>query len=289
MYLGTPPLAVPTLEALVAAGYEIPLVVTGADARRSRRGDPEPSAVAQAASAHGITVSHDVVDVVGVDVDLGIVVAYGKIIPTSVLDVLPMLNLHFSLLPRWRGAAPVERALLAGDAHSGVCVMDVAEALDEGDIYARAEVAIGADATLQSLRDELVALGTDLLLTGLRDGFGPPEPQQGDAVYAAKITQEDRRLDFTQSAEMVRRVVSLGDAWTTFRGRRFKIWAVRILEGPASEPGRLSPPSDGVGPRVATADRWVELVEVQLEGKAKSAATDWARGARLEPGDRLGS
>lgn len=289
MYLGTPSLAVPTLEALVGAGYEIPLVVTGADARRSRRGEPEPSSVAQAAAAYGIAVSHDIADVARVDADLGVVVAYGRIIPTSVLDALPMLNLHFSLLPRWRGAAPVERALLAGDERTGVCVMDVAEALDEGDIYATAEVVIGPDATLQSLRGELVELGTELLLTGLRDGFGPPVPQQGEPVYAAKITQADKHLDFTRPAEMVRRVVSLGGAWTTFRGKRFKIHAVRVLDGPTPDPCSIVPPTEGVGPRVATAAGWVELIEVQPEGKPKMAAIDWARGARLGSADRLGS
>ncbi|HET8929521.1 MAG TPA: methionyl-tRNA formyltransferase, partial [Acidimicrobiales bacterium] len=230
-----------------------------------------------------------VADVTRVDADLGVVVAYGRIIPSSVLDVLAVVNLHFSLLPRWRGAAPVERALLAGDDRTGVCVMDVAEALDEGDVYARAEVVIGPDATLDSLRGELVDLGTALLLTGLRDGFGPPVPQQGEPVYAAKITQDDKHLDFTRPAEMVRRVVSLGGAWTTFRGKRFKIHAVRVLDGRTSAPGSIAPASDGVGPRAGTSEGWVELVEVQPEGRPKMAAIDWARGARLESADRLGS
>ena len=288
MYLGTPALAVPTLDALVTAGYEIPLVVTGGDARRSRRGDPEPSAVKAAARAHGIEVSHDVREVVGVGADLGVVVAFGRIIPTSVLDVLPMVNLHFSLLPRWRGAAPVERALLAGDTHTGVCVMDVAEALDEGDVYACAEVTIGPDATLESLRAELVALGTDALSTGLREGFGPPVPQVGEVTYAAKITTEDRHLDFSASSETVRRIVAVGGAWTTFRGKRFKVHAVRVVGGPGGEPGMIDVTGNG-GPTVATGDGRIELVEVQPENKATMHATDWVRGARLAPGDRLGS
>lgn len=289
MYLGTPALAVPTLDALVDAGYDIPLVVTGPDARRSRRGDPEPSPVKAAALAHGLTVSHTLADVA--DVDLGVVVAYGRIIPTALLARLPMVNIHFSLLPRWRGAAPVERALLAGDERTGVCIMDVAEALDEGDVYARAEVVIGADATLESLRADLVRVGTGLLLEGMRDGFGPPEPQHGEATYAAKITQDDRRLDFRSGAETIRRVVSLGGAWTTFRGKRFKIWSVtpRFDGEPVGGPGLLVSADDAVGPRVALERGWVELVEVQPEGKPRMAARDWARGARLTPDDRLGT
>ncbi len=287
MYLGTPPLAVPTLDALVAAGYEVPLAVTGPDARRSRRGDPEPSAVKQAAAAHGIAVSHDVGDVAAVEADLGVVVAFGRIVPTAVLDLLPMLNLHFSLLPRWRGAAPVERALLAGDTRTGVCVMEVAEALDEGDVYARVEVPIGPESTLESLRGELVAVGTDALLDGLADGFGPPVPQEGEVTYAAKITAEDRRLDFSASSETVRRVVAVGGAWTTFRGKRFKVHAIRVVAGSGGEPGTIDDRGDG-GPVVATGQGRVELVEVQPENRSRMAGSDWARGARLATGDRLG-
>ncbi|MBS1848914.1 MAG: methionyl-tRNA formyltransferase [Actinobacteria bacterium] len=289
-YLGTPDLAVPTLEALVGAGYEVVLVVTAPDARRVRRGDPEPSPVKAAAQRLGLAVSHDLADVGDAGADLGVVVAYGRIIPTALLDVVPMINLHFSLLPRWRGAAPVERALLAGDERTGVCIMDVAEALDEGDVYARAEVVIGSDATLESLRSELVDLGTGLLLTGLRDGFGPPVPQSGDVSYAAKITQDDKRLDFATGAEMIRRVVSLGGAWTTFRSKRLKVWAVasRSDGEPVADPGTLLGPVQGIGPRVAAGGEWVELLQVQPEGKPRMAAVDWARGARLGPAERLG-
>lgn len=291
VYLGTPALAVPTLDALVAEGYDVALVVTGPDARRSRRGDLEPSPVKAAAFRHGLRVSHSVADVADVGADLGVVVAFGRIIPTAVLDAMPMVNLHFSLLPRWRGAAPVERALLAGDETTGVCVMDVAESLDEGDVYACAEIAIGTEATLESLRSELVEVGTELLTAGLRDGFGSPTPQLGEVTYAHKISQEDRRLDFTSDTRTVRRVVSLGDAWTTFRGKRLKVWSLgRVLEGgDRGRPGMLAAAGNGVGPSVATADGWLELVEVQAEGKPRMDATAWARGARPSTDDRLGA
>lgn len=291
VYLGTPALAVPTLDALVDAGYEVPLVVTGPDARRSRRGDPEPSPVKVAAFAHGLAVTHELSDIADVTAEMAVVVAYGRIIPTSLLDVLPMVNLHFSLLPRWRGAAPVERALLAGDERTGVCLMDVVEALDEGDVFARAEIPIGPDATLESLRAELVHLGTDLLLDGLRDGFGLPTPQIGAAVYAHKITNDDRRIDPDADAETFRRVVAVGGAWTTFRGRRFKVGKIAVVSDPhlRGEPGELIPPADGRGPCVVLGSGGVELVDVQPEGKPSMDAAAWARGARLEASDRLGT
>jgi Formyl transferase len=125
VYLGTPEAAVAPLRALVDAGFEIALVVSRPDRRRGRGGALSPSPVKAAATELGLTVTDVLDDVLGVDADLGVVVAYGRIIPSRILERLPMINLHFSLLPRWRGAAPVERALLAGDIETGVCVMDV--------------------------------------------------------------------------------------------------------------------------------------------------------------------
>jgi len=140
VYLGTPAVAVPPLEGLVAAGHDIALVVTGVDKRRGRGSSLSPSPVNAAAGRLGIPVSHLVDDVLGAGAELGVVVAFGQIIKPHVLAELPMVNLHFSLLPRWRGAAPVERALLAGDERTGVCVMAVEKGLDTGGVYARVEV-----------------------------------------------------------------------------------------------------------------------------------------------------
>ncbi len=156
----------PPLRALVAAGFDVALVVTRPDKRRGRRGDLSPSPVKAAAVELGLPVSHDVDDVLGTGADLGVVVAFGRIIKPHVLAALPMVNLHFSLLPRWRGAAPVERAILAGDERTGVCVMEVVDELDAGGVYRRAEVPVG-DRTADELRAELVAVGTDLLVDTL--------------------------------------------------------------------------------------------------------------------------
>jgi methionyl-tRNA formyltransferase len=284
--------AVPTLDALVHAGYEIPVVVTRADARRGRNAAPQASPVKAAAQRHGLQVSHDHTVLLDVDVDLGVVVAYGRIIPTPVLERVPMVNLHFSLLPRWRGAAPVERALLAGDDRTGVCVMDVVDGLDEGDVYACEEIPIPPDATLGSLRDRLVTIGTELVLDGLANGFGPAAPQVGETRYAEKLTMEDRRLDFTAGASSLRRVVALGGAWTTFRGHRLKVWEVRTTPAEVADrpPGLLVAPGDGREfPQAVAGGGWIELVEVQPEGKPRMDGRSWANGARLAPEDRLGA
>ncbi len=136
-YLGTPQMAVPPLRALVEAGHEVVLCVTRPDRRRGRGGATTPSPVKAAAIDLGVPVSHELLEVATAGVELAVVVAYGRIIPSALLTQIPMLNVHFSLLPRWRGAAPLERAILAGDAETGVCLMKIEEGLDTGPVYAR--------------------------------------------------------------------------------------------------------------------------------------------------------
>lgn len=279
-YLGTPELAVPPLAALVASGYEVPLVVSRADTRRGRGGGHHPSPVKAAAEALGLPVTHDLADLADVDVDLGVVVAYGRIIPASVLDRLAMVNIHFSLLPRWRGAAPVERAILAGDERTGVCLMAVEEGLDTGAVYRRDEVDIGPDETLEELRTRLVTMGVSQLVAALGDGLGEPTPQVGEAVYAEKITADERRIDWTGSASAVHRQVRVGGAWTTFRDKRFKIHRTALASG-SGESGSI----DGL--TVMTGDGAVELLEVQPEGKPRQAAAAWRNGAQPTADDRL--
>jgi methionyl-tRNA formyltransferase len=266
----------------VAAGHEVALVVTRADKRRRRGGDPEPSPVKAAALELGLPVSEDPDDLVDLGAELGVVVAYGRIIKPHVLAALPMVNIHFSLLPRWRGAAPVERALLAGDEVTGVGLMEVVDELDAGAVYAQAEVPIGPDDTLSTLRAALVDEGTRLLVEALADGLGEPEPQQGEVVYAEKLSPEDLHLDWNRSATELDRVVRVGGAWTTFRGKRLKVHAAR--PEPVAAPGA---PGTLDGVRVATGEGVLELVEVQPEGKGRQPADAWANGARLGPEDRL--
>src|SRR3984957_9534284 len=170
VFLGTPDAAVPSLRSLVSAGHEVVLVVSRRDSRRSRRGDPEPSPVKLAASELGLQVTDDLDEVTGAGAELGVVVAYGRIIPERILDQLPMVNVHFSLLPRWRGAAPVERAILAGDSDTGVCLMQVEEGLDTGAVSRRHSVVIGPDETADDLRARLAGVGASLLVEALAEG-----------------------------------------------------------------------------------------------------------------------
>lgn len=283
VYLGTPGLAVPPLRALAAAGFEIPLVISRADKRRGRGSGLTPSPVKAAAEELGIPVTTDVDAALEVEADLGVVVAFGRIIKPHVLDRLAMVNLHFSLLPRWRGAAPVERAILAGDTETGVCVMALDEELDTGDIYRVQRVPIGDDITLHDLRSSLVEIGTDLLVDALRSGLGEPAPQVGEPLYADKIDRDELRLDWAKPAADLRRVIRLGDAHTTELGKRLKIWEAEVVERLDLAPGQL----DGVV--VGTGAGALRLVEVQPEGKPRRSATDWANGSRMGADDRLGA
>jgi methionyl-tRNA formyltransferase len=260
-FLGTPELATSTLRAIHAAGHDIPVVVSAPDRRRGRGGATSPSPVKATALELGLPVTDRIDDLLDSGATLGVVVAYGRLIKPHLLDAIPFVNLHFSLLPRWRGAAPVERAILAGDERTGVCLMEVTEGLDEGAVFSRAETDVDAK-TLAELRRELVELGNGLLLDALAGGFPTPQPQVGEPVYAHKLTAEDRRIDWARPAEDVLRVVRLGDAWTTFRGRRHKVLDARL------------------GP-----DGRVEPTIVQPEGKAPMAFDAWRNGTRPAPGE----
>ena len=240
-----------------------------------------PSPVKAAALELGIPVSDKVDDALDAGAELGVVVAFGRLIKPHVLEQLPMINVHFSLLPRWRGAAPVERAILAGDTETGVCIMQLEEGLDTGPVYAVERLTIGPEETADELRTRLVVTGTDLLLAMLDDGLGEPVPQQGEPTYASKLDPAEMEIDWTQPTAAVHGVIRLGRAWTTFREKRLKVLRARRAEG-SLEPGAL----DGV--LVGTGDSAVELIEVQPEGKGAQDAHAWRNGARPEPGERLG-
>lgn len=290
VYLGTPDMAVPPLEALVEAGHDVVRVITRADRRRGRGSATSPSPVGAAAAARGLTVSHDVDDVLGVAADLGVVVAFGRIIKPHVLAAVPMMNVHFSLLPRWRGAAPVERALLAGDSETGVCIMAVEEGLDTGGVYARAVVPIGPRATAAELRSELVAVGTELLVDTLARPLPEPAPQEGEATYASKIDPAELELDWDLPAEQLDRWVRVGGAWTTFRDRRLKVLAAEPIESMAATATATASTGAGVlaADVVGTGRGSLRLVTVQPEGKAAMSWRDFANGAHPSHGERLG-
>jgi methionyl-tRNA formyltransferase len=275
VFLGTPEASVVPLRGLVEAGREVALVVSQPDRRRGRGGATSPSPVKQAARELGLPVSDTVDDVLDVGADLGVVAAFGRLIRPHVLAALPMVNLHFSLLPRWRGAAPVERAILAGDDRTGVDLMVVEEGLDTGGIYDRAELAIGPDDTADELRARLAVLGTDLLLAALDTGLGEPRPQEGETTYARKIDPAELAIDWAAPAVAVHRLVRVGGAWTTHDGTRLKVWRTA-----------LGPVAGAIPVRAGDDPLW--LVEVQPEGRRRMPARAWANGVTGDPTAGLG-
>ena len=190
VFLGTPDAAVEPLRTLVGSGHDVALVVSRPDKRRGRGGALVPSPVKAAALELGLAVTDSLADVTGTGAELGVVVAYGRIIPVSVLHEVPMVNLHFSLLPRWRGAAPVERAILEDDAETGVCLMAVEAGLDTGGIYAVATTTIGTEETADELRPRLVTLGCGLLEEHLGQGLAGLPRAAGPGRYAL-LRRED--------------------------------------------------------------------------------------------------
>lgn len=283
-FLGTPEPAVTVLEALVAAGIDVVHVVTRADKRRGRGSAMVPSPVKVAAAAHGLPVSHRVDDLLELDapIDLGVVVAYGALVRPHVLERVPMVNLHFSLLPRWRGAAPVERCILAGDRETGVCLMQVEVGLDTGGVLGVERVAVDESIDADALRDRLARLGADLLVRSLREGLSSVVPQTGEPVYAEKLTVDDRRVRWTEAAEVTVRRCRIGGAWTELDGARVRIGAMRVVdERLPGVPGEATI----VGGRVlvATGRGAVEIESIQPEGRAMMNARDWVNGRRGAP------
>lgn len=291
-FLGSPAFTEPVLEALLEAGHEIALVVSRPDARRTRGGPATPTPVKAWAAARSIPTSDDPADLIAARVDLGVVVAYGAMIRPPLLGAVRLVNLHLSLLPRWRGAAPLERAILAGDERSGVCLMELDEGLDTGPVYSTAEVPISDQDYLEDLRAKLIGAGAALLVSALADGLGnmpEPQPQRGEATYAAKVTNEERHLDWSRPASELAAVVRVGRAWTTLGARRLIIHRARVASETELDAARAGYPGAISGTTVASGRGGLVLERVQSEGRAIQDADDWARGARLEPGAVLGT
>ena len=281
-FLGTPEAAVVALHALVDAGHDVAIVVTRPDRRRGRGATLSPSPVKRAALELGLAVSHDLGDVDGASVERGIVVAYGAMVPAALLAEVPMLNVHFSLLPRWRGAAPVARAILAGDEETGVDIMGLEPTLDTGPIYAEVRTTI-ADKTLSELTDELARAGASALLEVLsrEDLLAHPRAQSGDVSYAAKLTKESYRLDPSMGADLAARVVRLERSHIRVGARRLRLCRARIVDD-VGRAGTLSRGAEGVVVHFATGSLLLE--QVQPEGKRPMDSSAWWAGARLADG-----
>lgn len=276
-FLGTPEISTYTLRFLADEGYQIPIVVTGEDKRRGRGATLSPSPVKALANELGLRVSHDPKELLEVDFDLAVVVAYGKLISEELLNKGLFVNLHFSLLPRWRGAAPMERAILEGDDETGICVMKLVKELDAGPIYQMRRMKLEEDVTLSDLALQLSRMANEALGAELSRGeqaFKEAIEQVGDAVYARKLSVDELRIDWTASSEEILRKVRLERAWTTLDGVRFKIIGASEakFEGGALEPGKLS------GVMVGTGSGVIALEVVQPANKRAMSASEWTNG-----------
>jgi methionyl-tRNA formyltransferase len=305
VFAGTPEVALPSLTALLESRHEVVAVVTRPDAPSGRGRSLQSSPVGVAAAAHGIEVltpTHPrdpefLARLTEIAPDCCPVVAYGALVPRPVLDVprLGWVNLHFSLLPAWRGAAPVQHAVWHGDDVTGASTFLLEEGLDTGPVFGVVTETIAATDTSGDLLGRLAVSGAGLLVAtmdGLEAGLlvGAPQPSDGVSL-APKISVEDAEVDFTAPAMAVDRQVRActpsPGAWTTFRGERLKLSPVTLLADDASlAPGELAVDKSRV--RVGTASHAVVLGEVRAQGKKAMAAADWARGARPGPGEKLG-
>lgn len=305
-FLGTPEVAVPALETLVDdERLDVVAVVTNPDRPRGRGRAPQAPPVKEAAERLGVRVLQPrrpveiVDDLRDLDLDAAAIVAYGAILPREVLDTAAngFVNLHFSLLPRWRGAAPVQHAIAAGDERTGVTTFVLDEGMDTGPIVEQVEVDIVPGETAGELLDRLADLGAPILadsVAAVAAGEAAPAPQSDDgATLAPKIDTGDARIDWTAPAaavaNLVRAVNPSPGAHTTWEGDRFKVWEAGAAGAhPEAEPGIIVN-VDGDGPVVATGDGAVRLLVVQPAGKARMDAASWINGYRPEVGQRFGT
>lgn len=305
LFAGTPEGAVPSLRALLASRHDVVAVLTRPDAPAGRGRRLAPSPVATVADEAGVEVlkparprdADFLARLAEIAPDCAPIVAYGGLIPKAALDVPThgWVNLHFSLLPAWRGAAPVQHAVLAGDDVTGACTFRLEEGLDTGPVYGRLTEPVAPTDTSGDLLARLAESGARLLvstLDGIEDGTVRAEPQPADGVsMAPKLTAADARIDWSAPAlrvdRLVRACTPAPGAWTTFRGERLKVRPVALE--PASTdlgPGEVHVAKDGI--RVGTGSHAVQLGDVQPQGKRAMPAPDWVRGVRIEPGERLG-
>jgi methionyl-tRNA formyltransferase len=299
VFAGSPAAAVPSLRRLLDGPHEVAAVVTREDAPLGRRRVMTATPVAQAAEAAGVAVIRAnrlgpvTEQLIGVDADLGVIVAYGGLIREPLLSAprLGWINLHFSLLPRWRGAAPVQRALIAGDVETGATVFQLVPELDAGDVFATFRQPIGAHETAGHLLESLAQSGAKLLadvVDGLAAGTALASPQLGEVTLAPKLGLPDGRLDWTQTAEQVdnrfRGTTPEPGAFTEIGGDRLKILDAVIARGvPPLPGGRLE--SRGGRLLIGTSSDPIHLVTVQPSGKRAMPATDWWRGRARDAPD----
>lgn len=293
LFAGTPAVAVPSLDALVEAGFEIVAVLTRPDAPTGRKRVLTPSPVAARAAELGIDIIHaSKVDaeatarIASYDPDVAAIVAYGGLVPKAALGIprRGWINLHFSLLPAWRGAAPVQRSVIAGDDITGAATFLLEEGLDTGPVFGTLTETVRPDDTAGDLLERLSRSGAVLLsqtLSAVDAGKAAPRPQEGEVSLAPKLTLDDGRLAWTQPALAINRrsrgVTPEPGAWTTLDGQRIKLEPVGMRPDIRNlAPGQVR--IDGKNVLVGTGSHAVQLTRIQPAGKKMMPSADWARG-----------
>ena len=304
VYMGTPDFAVPPLAALVKAGYEVTAVITQPDKPKGRGKTLLPTPVKEEAMKYEITVyqPQKVRDPEFVEVlknlapDMIVVAAFGQIIPKEILDMpkYGCINIHASLLPKYRGAAPIQQAVIDGEKESGVTIMKMGMGLDTGDMISQAVVTLSEDETGGSLFDRLAETGASLLIQtipSIENGTATytKQPEESPTPYAAMITKKMGLLDFGKSAEELERLVRGLNPWpsafTFINGKTLKVWKASVLKTQAGKvPGTVLA-ADKEGIQVACGQNVLVLHEVQLEGKKRMEVDAFLRGYQLKPGD----
>jgi methionyl-tRNA formyltransferase len=293
VFFGTPDIAVPTLRALVDSHHEVAGVVTAPDRPKGRGMNLQPSEVKAAAVEAGLPVlqprtlrsEEAQAELRELNADVFVVAAYGLILPAAVLEIPPLgcVNVHFSLLPRWRGAAPVQWAVLEGDAESGVAIMQMDPGLDTGPVLEMVPEPIRPDDTAGTLAARLADLGARLVLQVLDrlEEIEPLEQPEDGVTYASKLTPEDARIDWSMPAGAIRNRIRAFNprpgAWTSLNGKRLKIWSAELADSPSAEPaGTLR--AEGESLVAQTGGGKLRLLEVQPEGKSRMSAAEFVRG-----------
>lgn len=307
VFMGTPEYAVGALEALIGAGHEITAAVTQPDKAKGRSGSLQYSPVKECALKHGIPVFQpervkrpEAVETLrSYEADVFVVAAFGQILSREILDMprLGCLNIHASLLPRYRGASPIQHAIIDGEERTGITIMQMDAGIDTGDILYQKELPIDRRDTSQSLYDKLTVLGGQTIVEALKlleQGMLVPRKQQEEeGSYVKMITKEMGRIDFSRDAlsieRLVRGMTPWPSAYTLFRGKQMKIWEAAALEGDVSglDAGTVS----AVGKEdftVVTGRGFLQIRELQLEGKKRMSAHDFLLGMRVTPGEKLG-
>lgn len=303
IFMGTPDFAVGTLEAVIEAGHEVSCVVTQPDKPRGRGKAMQYPPVKECALAHGIPVFQPVKirekqsmeELFRYEADMIVVVAFGQILPKEILDypAYGCINVHASLLPKYRGAAPIQWAVIDGEKHSGVTIMKMDEGLDTGDMVAHAEVAIGFDETGGSLHDKLASVGAQLCVKTMKqieEGTAVYEKQRGeDSCYAKMLTKQLGNIDWSWQAERIERLVRGLNPWPSafsyIHGKSMKIWKAHVEPDTGDGTPGCVVRCEGDVLTIQTGEGYLCVDELQLEGKKRMRTADFLRGYQISNGD----